>query len=396
MMKTGLVLGGGGSRGAYEVGVWQALREMGINIDVVTGTSVGAINGALVIQGAFDLAVSTWKELETHMVFDLKEGHRISDKFDFNIDIGGMPLGQLNSYALEIVKKGGADVSGLKALLKTHLDESAIRNSPIDFGLVAVEYPGLKPYYLQKNDIPEGQLVDYILASAACFPALKIYDIGDKKFIDGAYSDNLPINLALDMGAETIIAVDLETLGVLQKTRSKDTDNLITISSPWDLGNFLVFDKINSARIMRLGYLDALKRFDFYEGHYFTFAKGEFGKKEVLGADAAARIFLLNPEFIYKKSLFNGHLKSAMDAHRQMTTDEIGPGLDRFLGLFSRLKKEIIKARLDLNGKSLTLELAEDIRQNRSSKSLFLARNTKKLLNDEIAAAEYIIKAGLI
>lgn len=40
-MKTGLVLGGGGSRGAYEIGVWQALRELGIGIDVVTGTSVG-------------------------------------------------------------------------------------------------------------------------------------------------------------------------------------------------------------------------------------------------------------------------------------------------------------------------------------------------------------------
>ena len=47
--KTALVLGGGGSRGAYEAGVWQALTELGIEIDIVTGTSVGAINAALFV-----------------------------------------------------------------------------------------------------------------------------------------------------------------------------------------------------------------------------------------------------------------------------------------------------------------------------------------------------------
>ena len=51
--KTALVLGGGGSRGAYEAGVWQALTELGIEIDIVTGTSVGAIN-------ARSSARSTW------------------------------------------------------------------------------------------------------------------------------------------------------------------------------------------------------------------------------------------------------------------------------------------------------------------------------------------------
>ena len=48
--KTALVLSGGGSRGAYEIGVWKALKGLRIRIDLVTGTSVGAINGALVAQ----------------------------------------------------------------------------------------------------------------------------------------------------------------------------------------------------------------------------------------------------------------------------------------------------------------------------------------------------------
>ena len=44
-MKTALVLGGGGSRGAYEIGVWKALNELNIHADIVTGTSIGALNG---------------------------------------------------------------------------------------------------------------------------------------------------------------------------------------------------------------------------------------------------------------------------------------------------------------------------------------------------------------
>ena len=51
MKKTALVLSGGGSRGAYEIGVWKALKTLGIQIDMVMGTSVGAINGAMIVQG---------------------------------------------------------------------------------------------------------------------------------------------------------------------------------------------------------------------------------------------------------------------------------------------------------------------------------------------------------
>ena len=55
-MKTALVLGGGGSRGAYEIGVCKALEELEIEIDMVFGTSVGAINGAMIAQGDLALA----------------------------------------------------------------------------------------------------------------------------------------------------------------------------------------------------------------------------------------------------------------------------------------------------------------------------------------------------
>ena len=108
--KTALVLSGGGARGAYEAGVWQALTELGIEIDIITGTSVGAINAAMIAQGELELACNLWKEMETHMVFDVPEG---SQPFD---------------YAREIVFNHGAGTSGLKELMEKYIDEEKVRN----------------------------------------------------------------------------------------------------------------------------------------------------------------------------------------------------------------------------------------------------------------------------
>ena len=112
--KVALVLSGGGSRGAYEAGACQALAELGIEFDIITGTSVGAINAAMITQGELELATKLWQEMETHMVFDVPEG---SQPFD---------------YAREIVFNQGAGTSGLKALMDKYIDESKIRSSKID------------------------------------------------------------------------------------------------------------------------------------------------------------------------------------------------------------------------------------------------------------------------
>ncbi|HWQ79378.1 MAG TPA: patatin-like phospholipase family protein, partial [Anaerovoracaceae bacterium] len=268
--KTALVLGGGGSRGAYEIGVWQALRELGIPIDIVTGTSVGAINGALVAQDAFDLAVSLWKEIDTPMVFDM--------------DIK------------DILANSGIGTSKLKELLLRHVDEAAVRKSSVEYGLVTAELPSMTPKFLMKEEIPEGMLVDYLMAGSTVFPAMKGYEINKLKYIDGAFTDNMPVGLALDHGATHVIAVNLESVGVIRKERLKDADFLRIIQCPWDLGNFLIFNRVNSKKIMRLGYLDTLKAFHVYDGNYYSFVKGEFDLRKIKGAEATGFIFEMDPE----------------------------------------------------------------------------------------------------
>ncbi len=385
-MKIGLVLGGGGSRGAYEIGVWQALRELGIDIDVVTGTSVGAINGALVCQGSFDLAVDLWRQLETHMVFDVGEDKKISDHFDFNFNIAGMPVDQLNAYAKEILTRGGADVTGLKKMLNQHLEEENIRQSPVEYGLVAVEYPAMIPYNLKKQDIPAGQMADFILASAACFPAVKTVEIGGKKFIDGGYSDNLPIHLAYELGAEQIIAVDLDAIGMKKIPKGSPERPITIISSSWDLGNFLVFDKVNSRRILRLGYLDAMKKFRIFDGLAFTFSHGDFHKKDIPGADAAAEIFQLDPEIIYTRWILNQRLCQEIQSYRSNSQKD----QKNKKTLLDRIKEDLLKIQRDLDSRSIVLQLASDLTKNPDSPGLSIARGTKKLLAKELRAAEYL------
>ncbi|MCR4646634.1 MAG: patatin-like phospholipase family protein [Oscillospiraceae bacterium] len=63
-MKLGLVLDGGGAKGAYQIGVWKAMREFGLDrqVTAIAGTSVGGLNAVLFAQGDFELAYHIWTE----------------------------------------------------------------------------------------------------------------------------------------------------------------------------------------------------------------------------------------------------------------------------------------------------------------------------------------------
>ena len=68
-MKKAIVLSGGGSKGAYQIGVWKALRKLNIKYDLITGTSVGALNAALMTQKDYYRAIWLWYNLNFNIVF---------------------------------------------------------------------------------------------------------------------------------------------------------------------------------------------------------------------------------------------------------------------------------------------------------------------------------------
>lgn len=360
--KTAFVLSGGGSRGAYEVGVWQALNELGIKIDIVTGASVGAINGAMIAQGDFELATLLWREIETHMVFDVGKNSQPID------------------YARELFLNKGAGSSGLQELIDKYLNEDGLRNSQIEYGLVTVELPSLKPHFLFAEDIPKGLLKDYITASASAFPAVHSHKINGKEFIDGGYADVLPVKMALSKGATDVIAVYLDAVGIVHPEDYKDLPNFTLIKSKWDLGNFLVFDKANTKKITRLGYLDALKAFGVFDGEYYALIKGAFDKRSLKNADLAGKVFELDASLIYGKAFFLEKLKSAVD----LATQE--------LSSMSITLKDVMKLA---NRKTAVLLIADSISE-KGADSIFLTRHALRVIPKEIGIARFLIRQGII
>lgn len=269
MAKCAVVLAGGGSRGAYQIGVWQALRELKVDYQIVTGTSVGALNGAMMVQGDYEKARALWENLTPADVVnaDFPETPPDYDDPDWQTDVWG-------TFIKKAIQDGGLDFSPLEELMVQYASEERLRASDIDYGIVTVEYPSMKPEELTREEIPEGQLSDYIVASAACFPAFKVKEIGTAKYIDGGYQDNMPVNLALRMGAEEVIAVDLKCIGV--RRRPKEKTPLRLIRSRWDLGPFLLFEPTLSRRNIALGYLDAMKAFGRMDGDWYAFPEGEW------------------------------------------------------------------------------------------------------------------------
>ena len=67
-MKQAIALAGGGTKGAYQVGAWKAMRELGIPFDIVTGTSIGSVTAALMVQGDFDRAWELWTHITEEQI----------------------------------------------------------------------------------------------------------------------------------------------------------------------------------------------------------------------------------------------------------------------------------------------------------------------------------------
>ena len=248
--QKALVLAGGGARGSYQVGVWRALMELDWHPQIITGTSVGSLNGAMFVLDLYETARDMWLTIRSKDVMELPEE---------NAD-----LSALHQFLRDAVRAGGMDVSPLEDIVERVLDEDALRRADIRFGLVTVEQRGLKPRELTLDEIPEGRVKDYLLASAACFPALRARDIDGVKFLDGGYSDNMPTGLAKTMGADELVCVDLEGVGI---TRPNLTGLPTTmIRSYWELGDILHFDPATAKRNIELGYYDTRRAMGYLRG----------------------------------------------------------------------------------------------------------------------------------
>ena len=342
-MKTAVVLSGGGAKGSYQLGVWKALRELHIKYDIVTGTSIGAINGVLMCENSYFKAKRIWRKLNLEYIFnELPKSNK-------DIDI-------LKLFGGNFIKNGGMDIKKIETIIENTVNKRKFYNSKIDFGLITYNFTTKKPLILSKDKIPSDKLTDYLMASATCFPAFKMKEIDGDKYIDGGYYDNLPIELAIKLGAEFLIIVDLGAPG-FKKKANKQIDSII-IKPKNSISFFLNFDEKTAKINAKYGYNDTLKAFKKLDGNKFTFKKNTIStyylnnkdnlldtteKKFLTSIEELGKIFKLDESKIYSLNSFIKELNKKIETEGSLDKNTI----KSIKGLTKKINsKTLVKRRM--------------------------------------------------
>ena len=208
--RVGLVLGGGGARGVAHVGVLKVLEELHVPVDLVVGTSMGAIVGGLYAAGMSPdsmeewVARADWDDLfrdqpsYSRLAFRRKEEAR---EYPIPLEVG------LGSEGLQL-PSGLVAGQKLNAALRALTFHAALVS---DFDSLAI------PYRAVATDLEtggmvvlgEGDLVDAIRASMSAPGVFTPYPVDDRLLVDGGLVRNVPVDVACELGADIVIAVDV-------------------------------------------------------------------------------------------------------------------------------------------------------------------------------------------
>ena len=201
---TAFVLGGGGQLGAHEVGMLSALFDHDIRPDLIIGTSIGAINGAMIAADPSTATVDRLRELWT------------------SLDRSGVFGGSLLDQVKTLARTGTHlyDNVRLRKLLEDVLPVERIEDLPIPFECVAASIEQATVHYFS-----EGPLADAIMASSAVPGLLPPVEIDGEHFLDGGLVASIPLDRAIDLGATTIY--------VLQVGRIEEP--LVAPTKPWEV-----------------------------------------------------------------------------------------------------------------------------------------------------------------
>lgn len=228
---TAFVLGGGAAFGAVQVGQLRALTEAGVRPDLVVGTSVGSINGAMVAldpDGIEQLA-GIWQEITTARVFP-----------------GGW-LGRLRT--LQASRAWLSDNRGLASLLEEYLPTRDFTRLRLPFAAVAADYVTAETVVLARGDLHQA-----LLASAAIPGIFPPVTIGDRLLVDGGIVANVPVRQAVDLGARSVVVLDCGLWGMTTTPPSTLVEVMLRVSAI-TLGQQLAGDLPRVAETLPVVYL---------------------------------------------------------------------------------------------------------------------------------------------
>ncbi|MBD3289463.1 patatin [candidate division KSB1 bacterium] len=248
--KIGLALGGGAALGAAHIGVLKAIDEFDIPVHYVAGTSIGAFVGAFYAFG------KTWQEIE-----------------DFARDLDWFDVSRLSlsKYGLLSNKK-------MNSLFRKILGDVTFEDAKIPLAMVAVDIcTG------QKAILKSGNIATAVMAST-CIPGVFIpVDSEDKLLVDGGIMENVPVATVSEMGAKTIIGVDLLgrhaykkpgnivdilintiNISIENSTKLQTGDGNIIIAP--DLSAYNIIDTDQTDGLIEAGYTEARKVLNHHFG----------------------------------------------------------------------------------------------------------------------------------
>ena len=220
--KVGLVLGGGGARGGAEVGVLKALEEAGIRPDYIVGTSIGAIVGGLYAAGY------SASELE-QMFCQQKWLSLLTDRRE---DLSGEPFKQEGGttyiFGFPVLDTTNPQIGVLSGGRVEHvLDSMLVRKGCTSFSQLPTPFRCVAAEMLKAEEVvlSSGNVARAIRASMAIPGIFKPVRLDGRQLVDGGMMNNLPVDVARAMGADIVIAVDLQQGGQQNRTQ---TENIIT------------------------------------------------------------------------------------------------------------------------------------------------------------------------
>ncbi len=256
--KYAIVLEGGGARGAYQIGVWKALDELGIKYEAVAGTSVGALNGAMMAMRDLDLALKIWNSITFSKVMDVNdEGMRQFCKGNLRPDMLSVYLDKVKS----IIKSKGVSTKPLRDMLEKMADEDRIKGSDVNFYFTAYCTTDKKGYELDAKELERGRLHDMLLASAS-LPIFQRLTSDGKSYLDGGFFDTLPVGSLISRGYKNIIVVRLFGFGRVRRVKVPKDVSIITLKPSKKLCSIINFDTEVSRNNIKLGYDDTMKFFE--------------------------------------------------------------------------------------------------------------------------------------
>ena len=234
--KIGLVLGGGGGKGAYQIGVWKALREYKVDkyITYVSGTSIGSLNSLLFLGGDLDKAIHVWSNITRETALTKKSVKEIFFKKSLYSRDGFIELAEKN------VDFDKVSNSHIKTFVIATPVSKNIEGAPTSFTL---------------NGKSKEDIIKYVLASSAIPLIFEPVVINGIKYRDGYMVDNNPVSVLKEQGCKVIFVVPLKEFSIAEECADENT-LIIDFVSPYNDYGIIdgTLDFVSDRAIMRMNH----------------------------------------------------------------------------------------------------------------------------------------------